>query len=148
MNYQVVLDVPAKYLGTEVNNLINKINDAAVNDIKIPVTATISGNTLKPQVTTDLTSGVKNLTSQLIEIEKQKLINKGKDKLTDVVGNILGGNKPKDSTSTQSNGGVKDVLGNILNGNNTPKDTTKTTNDKPKDQVKDAIKGLFGKKDK
>ena len=148
MNYQVVLDVPAKYLGTEVNNLINKINDAAVNDIKIPVTATISGNTLKPQVTTDLTSGVKNLTSQLIEIEKQKLINKGKDKLTDVVGNILGGNKPKDSTNTQSNGGVKDVLGNILNGNNTPKDTTKTTNDKPKDQVKDAIKGLFGKKDK
>lgn len=148
MNYQVVLDVPAKYLGTEVNNLINKINDAAVNDIKIPVTASISGNTLKPQVSTDLTSGVKNLTSQLIEIEKQKLINKGKDKLTDVVGNILGGNKPKDSTSTQSNGGVKDVLGNILNGNNTPKDTTKTTNDKPKDQVKDAIKGLFGKKDK
>ena len=148
MNYQVVLDVPAKYLGTEVNNLINKINDAAVNDIKIPVTATISGNTLKPQVTTDLTSGVKNLTSQLIEIEKQKLINKGKDKLTDVVGNILGGNKPKDSTNTQSSGGVKDVLGNILNGNNTPKDTTKTTNDKPKDQVKDAIKGLFGKKDK
>lgn len=148
MNYQVVLDVPAKYLGTEVNNLINKINDAAVNDIKIPVTASISGNTLKPQVTTDLTSGVKNLTSQLIEIEKQKLINKGKDKLTDVVGNILGGNKPKDSTNTQSNGGVKDVLGNILNGNNTPKDTTKTTNDKPKDQVKDAIKGLFGKKDK
>ncbi|WP_292942659.1 AsmA-like C-terminal region-containing protein [Olleya sp. UBA1516] len=148
MNYQVVLDVPAKYLGTEVNNLINRINDAAVNDIKIPVTATISGNTLKPQVTTDLTSGVKNLTSQLIEIEKQKLINKGKDKLTDVVGNILGGNKPKDSTNTQSNGGVKDVLGNILNGNNTPKDTTKTTNDKPKDQVKDAIKGLFGKKDK
>lgn len=148
MNYQVVLDVPAKYLGTEVNNLINKINDAAVNDIKIPVTASISGNTIKPQVTTDLTSGVKNLTSQLIEIEKQKLINKGKDKLTDVVGNILGGNKPKDSTNTQSNGGVKDVLGNILNGNNTPKDTTKTTNDKPKDQVKDAIKGLFGKKDK
>ncbi|MEL0645282.1 AsmA-like C-terminal region-containing protein [Olleya sp. Ti.3.14] len=148
MNYQVVLDVPAKYLGTEVNNLINKINDAAVNDIKIPVTASISGNTLKPQVTTDLTSGVKNLTSQLIEIEKQKLINKGKDKLTDVVGNILGGNKPKDSTNTQSNAGVKDVLGNILNGNNTPKDTTKTTNDKPKDQVKDAIKGLFGKKDK
>lgn len=148
MNYQVVLDVPAKYLGTEVNNLINKINDAAVNDIKIPVTASISGNTLKPQVTTDLTSGVKNLTSQLIEIEKQKLINKGKDKLTDVVGNILGGNKPKDSTNTQSNGGVKDVLGNILNGNNTPKDTTKTTNDKPKDHVKDAIKGLFGKKDK
>ena len=148
MNYQVVLDVPAKYLGTEVNNLINKINDGAVNDIKIPVTASISGNTLKPQVTTDLTSGVKNLTSQLIEIEKQKLINKGKDKLTDVVGNILGGNKPKDSTNTQSNGGVKDVLGNILNGNNTPKDTTKTTNDKPKDQVKDAIKGLFGKKDK
>lgn len=148
MDYQVVLDVPAKYLGTEVNNLINKINDAAVNDIKIPITATISGNTLKPQVKTDLTSGVKNLTTQLIEIEKQKLIGKGKDKLNDVVGNLLGGNKPKDSTTTQSNGSVKDVLGGIIKGNSTTNDTTKTSNDKPKDQVKDAIKGLFGKKDK
>ncbi len=147
MNYQVVLDVPAKYLGSEINNLINKINDAAVNNITIPVTATISGNSLKPQVKTDLTSGVKNLTTQLIEIEKQKLINKGKDKLTDVVGDILGGNKPKDST-TNNNGGIKDVLGGIINGNNTPKDTTKTDTIKPKDPVKDAIKGLFGKKNK
>ena len=145
MNYQIVLDVPAKYLGSDVNNLINKINDPAVNTLTIPVTASISGNTLKPQVTTDLTSGVKNLTTQLIEIEKQKLINKGKDKLTDVVGDILGGNTPKDSTSTQTNTVVNDVLGGILN-NNKPKDSTSTDSIKPKTQVKDVIKGLFGKK--
>ncbi|WGD35393.1 AsmA-like C-terminal region-containing protein [Olleya sp. YS] len=148
MNYQVVFDVPAKYLGSDVNKLINKINDPAVNNITIPVTATISGNTTQPKVQTDLTSGVKNLTNQLIEIEKQKLINKGKDKLTDVVGDILGGNKPKDSTSTQNNNTVKDVIGGILSGNNKPKDSTKTDSVKPKNQVKDVINGLFGKKNK
>ncbi|MGB6268398.1 MAG: AsmA-like C-terminal region-containing protein, partial [Olleya sp.] len=148
MDYQVVLDVPAKYLGSDVNRLIGKINDPAVNTITIPVTATISGSALKPQVQTDLTSGVKNLTNQLIEIEKQKLINKGKDKLTDVVGDILGGNKPKDSTNTQTNNTVKDVIGGIISGNNKPKDSTKTDSLKPKDQVKDVINGLFGKKKK
>ncbi|AUC74225.1 AsmA-like C-terminal region-containing protein [Olleya sp. Bg11-27] len=146
MNYKVVLDVPSKYLGSDVTGLINKINDPAVDTITIPVTATISGNTLKPNVQTDLTSGVKNLTAKLIEIEKQKLLNKGKDKLTDVVGNLLGSNTPKDSTGTQSGSGVKDLLGGIINNTNTPKDTTKTEDNTPKDKVKDALNGLFGKK--
>ncbi|WP_289046048.1 AsmA family protein [uncultured Olleya sp.] len=151
MDYKIIFDVPAKYLGSDVNSLISKIDDNSVNNITIPVTANITGNTTQPQVQTDLTSGVKTLTSQLIEIEKQKLINKGKGKLTDVVGNILGGNQSQnsDSTTTQSNGGVKDVIGGLLNNGNTatPKDTTSNTDtEAPKDQVKDAIKGLFGKK--
>lgn len=173
MNYQVQLNVPAKYLGTDVNALINKINDPAVNDISIPVTASITGNTLKPDVKTDLTSGVKSLTNQLIEIQKQKIINQGKDKLQDVVGDILGGNnttkdstniknntvkdvlggilngnnKPKDSTKIKDNT-VKDVLGGILGGNNKPQDSTKTDSTKIKDPVKNILGNIFGGKKK
>jgi len=130
MSYDAVLQVPAKYLGSEVNQLIEKINNAEVNKIKIPVTANIGGTLSKPQIKTDLTSGVSNLTKQLIEIQKQKLINQGTDKVTDVLGDLLGGNSngtkkdstaiKTDSTKTNTNTiikeGVKDVLGNIFGG--------------------------------
>ena len=149
MNYQVVLDVPAKYLGTDVNNLIAKINDPAVNTITIPVTANVTGSTTQPQVQTDLTSGVKNLTQQLIEIQKQKLLNTGKDKINDAINNIIKGNTTtKDSTNTTKNNTVKDVLGGILGNSNTTKDSTKTDSINTKNPVKDVLGGIFGKKKK
>lgn len=148
MNYEVVVDVPVKHLGSDVNALINKISDPAVNNIIIPVTASISGNTTKPIVSTDLTSGIKTLTQQLVEIQKQKLINNGKDNLNDAISNILNGNnKNNDSTSTSSNNTIKDVLGGILEGNN-PKDLTKTDTVKTKNNVKDVLGGIFEKKKK
>jgi hypothetical protein len=134
MNYSAVLKVPAKYLGGEVNRLIGKINDNEVNKISIPVTASIGGTFSSPNITTDLTSGVSNLTQQLIEIEKQKLIGKGKDKVSELLGGLLGGNSnttKTDSTktdSTKSNSedkikeGVKNVLGGLLGGKKKSKD--------------------------
>jgi uncharacterized protein involved in outer membrane biogenesis len=130
LNYNAVFNVPAKYLGSEVNRLIGKINDNEVNKISIPVTANITGTYTSPMVSTDLTSGVTNLTKQLIEIEKQKLLNQGKDKVKDVLGDLLGGNTthtnttpPTDSTVTDTSttpktdpikAGVKDVLGSFI----------------------------------
>ncbi len=95
MSYNAVFDVPAKYLGSEVNRLIGKIDDKSVANLTVPVTATIGGTYTSPSVSTDLTSGVTNLTKQLIEIQKQKLIKKGKDEIKDVLGDILGGNTNK-----------------------------------------------------
>lgn len=136
MNYNAVLQVPAKYLGGDVNRLIGKINDDEVNKISIPVNASIGGTFSSPTITTDLTSGVSNLTKQLVEIEKQKLIGQGKDKVNDLLGGLLGGNsngtktdstKTKtDSTKTNSEDNIKDgvinVLGGILGGKKKSKD--------------------------
>lgn len=130
MNYSAVLQVPAKYLGSEVNRLVGKINDAEVNKITIPVTANIGGTFSSPNITTDLTSGVSNLTKQLIEIEKQKIIGKGKDKINDLLGGVLGGNSTTKTDSTKT-------------------DSTKTkAEDKVKEGIKDALGGIFGKKKK
>ncbi|WP_262733530.1 AsmA-like C-terminal region-containing protein [Gaetbulibacter sp. NE] len=129
MSYNAVFNVPAKYLGSDVNRLIGKINDNDVNKITIPVTANITGSYTSPKVSTDLTSGVSNLTKQLIEIEKQKLLNSGKDKVNDLLGNLLGGDKnttnetTKDSTATKT-------------------DTT-TTKDPVKEGVKSLLNGLI-----
>ncbi|TCK67520.1 AsmA-like protein [Winogradskyella wandonensis] len=135
MNYSAVLQVPAKYLGSDVNNLIAKINDNDVNKITIPVTANIGGTFTNPDIKTDLSSGVSNLTKQLIEIQKQKLIDKGSDKVNDLLGGILGGNtKPKDSTKVDTTNkkanttvkeGVKNILGGILKKKKKPQDSTK-----------------------
>ena len=89
LDYQVVLQVPAKYLGSEVNRLIGKLDDTSINTLKIPVTANLTGSLSKPKVKTDLTSGVKSLTQKLIEIEKQKLKTKGKAKIKDMLGDVL-----------------------------------------------------------
>ena len=138
LDYNAVFNVPAKYLGSEVNRLIGKINDAEVNTITIPVTANITGSYTSPNVKTDLSSGVSNLTKQLIEIEKQKYINKGKDQVKDLIGGLLGNDKTdtvKDSTTTVKTDStktkdpikesVKGLLGNILKGKTKEKDSTK-----------------------
>jgi hypothetical protein len=137
INYSAVLQVPAKYLGGDVNRLIGKINDNEVNKMSIPVTANIGGTFTSPNVTTDLTSGVSNLTKQLIEVEKQKLIGQGTDKLNNAIGDLLGGNTTGTKTdSTKTNNtktnatetvkeGVKNVLGGLLGGKKKAKDSTK-----------------------
>ena len=151
MDYQAILQVPAKYLGSDINKLIDKINDPEVSKITIPVTANITGSLLEPSINTDLTTGVKSLTTQLIEIQKQKLIGQGKDQIKNLLGGVLGESNSTSNSSTSgtstnsSSNSVKDVLGGLLGGNNnTPKDTTK-----PKSNpVKDVLGGLFGKKKK
>ena len=146
MAYNAVFNVPAKYLGSEVMSLIAKIDDASAKNITVPITATIGGSYTNPTVKTDLTSGVSNLTKQLVEIQKQKLLNQGKDKVSDMLGDIISGNKTKkDSATTSQNNAVKEVLGGIVGGNKTTTtDSTKTNT--TKDAVKNVLGGLLNKK--
>ncbi len=145
LNYNAVFNVPAKYLGSEVNRLIGQINDAEVNNITIPVTTNITGVFTNPTVKTDLTSGVKNLTNQLIEIQKQKLLNQGKDKVKDLIGDVIGGNKTKsDSIKKQQNNTVENVLKDIIGNKKT--DSTKTNS--TEETVKNVLGGLLGNKKK
>lgn len=160
LNYKATLQVPAKYLGTEITKLIAKIDDPSLQNLTIPVTANIGGLYNSPQVSTDMTSGVKQLTSKLIEIEKQKLITKGTDKAKDLIGGILSGNQTKTDSvkndSTSSKQKAKDILGGIL-ATKKPTDSTvikkdstqpKTNNEAIKEKAKDVLGGLFGKKKK
>lgn len=149
LEYKATLDVPAKYLGTEVNKLIAQMNDESLGEVTIPVTANIGGNFTNPTVSTDLTSGVKTLTTKLVEIQKQKLVNQGTDKAKDLLSDVFKKNEG-DTTSTKSSG-VKETLGNLLGGEKTTTtDTTKTTTkeDEVKNAAKSVLGGLLGKKKK
>ena len=149
MSYNAVFNVPAKYLGTEVNNLITKIDDAAAKNITIPITANIAGTFNKPSIKTDLTSGVSNLTKQLVDIQKQKLLNQGKDKASNMLNDLIAGNKAKkDSASTAQNNSVKNVLSGMVSGNKTTTDSTKATTSTTKNAVKNVLGGLLNSKKK
>lgn len=123
MNYNIKFDVPAKYLGTDANKLIAKLTPAEANKLEnIPVTAILTGNFKNPKVSTDVQQAITKLATELVKSQKDKLINQG----TNALGNLLGGNKPKDTTKTTTT---------------TPKEDVKT-------KVTEGIKGLFNKKKK
>lgn len=146
LQYKATLDVPAKYLGSEVNNLIAQLGDSEMENLTIPVTANIGGNYANPTVSTDLSSGVSKLTNQLVEIQKQKLVNQGKDKAKDLIADVFKANE-KDSTNTKSDG-VKEAIGSLLGSQKEAKDSTETQKDPVKNTAKSILGGLLGKKKK
>ncbi|WP_428223589.1 AsmA-like C-terminal region-containing protein [Flavobacterium sp.] len=120
MNYNIKLDVPAKYLGGDANKILAKLSTAEMAKIEsIPLTALMTGNFKSPKVTTDLKQATANLAVQVAKAQKDKYLNQGADALS----NILGGGKKKDSTKTSDP--KKDAIKNTAN------------------QV---LEGLFGKK--
>lgn len=122
MNYNVKLDVPSKYLGTEINNLIGKLTPTDAKKFEtIPINAILTGNFKNPNITTDVKQATTSLVTNLVKQQKDKLVQQG--------------------TS---------ALGNIIQNNTKPKDTSKTATPKPdvKTQAKDLLNGLFNKKKK
>ena len=141
MDYAATLNVPAKYLGSEVNKLIAQLNDQSLGEVTVPVTANIGGSFTNPSVSTDLTSSVKTLTTKLVEMQKQKLIGQGKEKAKDLLSDVF--KKDESDTTNTKNDGVKEAIGTLLGGK---KDTTATDSTKAKqgDEVKDAAKSILG----
>ena len=154
LNYAATIEVPAKYLGTDITSLIARIDEKSLENLTIPITANIGGGYTSPTVTTDLTSGIKNLTAQLVEIEKQKLINKGKDKAKDFIGDLIAKNqKATDSTKKENQEKAKDVIGGLLGGTTKKVDSTGKTDttviakkEAQKEVAKKILGGLLGKK--
>ncbi len=115
MNYNLKFDVPAKYLGPEVNNLIAKLTPADTKKLEnVPINAQLTGNFKNPKVTTDVKQTTTNLVTNLAKKQKEKLINGGKDALNSIISNAT---KPKtDSTKTNTSTTVKNTAKDLLNG--------------------------------
>lgn len=122
MNYDIKFNVPAKYLGNEVNALLAKLSPAETAKLEnIPINALLTGTFSQPKVSTDLKQATTNLANQLIKQQKDKLVNQGTK-----------------------------AIENLIKGNTKAQDTTKpkTKEDQVKDKATDLINGLFGKKKK
>ncbi len=132
MSYNVTLDVPAKYLGSEVGSLMSQLNDQEANTMTVGLPIGISGNFTNPKVNLNTGQAVKELTQQIVNKQKDKakdqLVNKGQKALTDLLG---GSKKETDSTSTKKEETLKNTAKNILGGflgKKKKKDSTKNKN--------------------
>ncbi|MNX28866.1 putative assembly protein [compost metagenome] len=120
MNYNVKLDVPAKYLGSEANAFIAKLSPADAAKLEnIPINALLTGSFTNPKISTDMKSAVTNLTNQLAKQQKDKYTKQGTAALTDLINKNT---KSKDTTKAaattkqQTTETVKTKANELLNG--------------------------------
>lgn len=127
MNYDLVFDVPVKYLGTEVTNLIAKLSAKDAAEIKtVPVKGTLTGSFGSPKFSSNIKEATTALVKNLIEKQKNSFINQGKDKIKD----LIGIDAKKDSTTKKNvvEDKIKDVLGGLFGKKSKKKDTVKKKN--------------------
>ncbi|WP_041495357.1 AsmA-like C-terminal region-containing protein [Nonlabens marinus] len=147
MDYTMDLNVPAKYLGKEGASLLSQLQASDIENLTVPVPVRFSGSFAKPNVQVNLEAAVTNLTNQIVEIQKQRLKEKGQDALGGAIQDITTGKNPL--------GGIKDIIkGNKPTVNDTaavkqPVDSV-TKQPVPKEPVKETarniLNGLLNKK--
>lgn len=136
IDYNVTMDVPAKYLGNDVTKLLQNLSPQEADAMSVALPIGLKGTFTNPQVSLNAETAINALTKQLLAKQKDKLINQG----TDILGGILSGGTKQDSTKTNTNTNqqqttqqqntqiIKDMLGGILGGKKKKTDTTKTGN--------------------
>lgn len=111
MNYKLIFDVPAKYFGKEVTDLIAKVNKNSKDKIQnIPINANLTGSFTNPKIQTDVKQATNKLISNLVKKQKEGLVDEGKNKLLNLI------NGDKDSTKSKKDGtdGVKSLINGLF----------------------------------
>jgi hypothetical protein len=116
MNYNLSFNVPAKYFGKEVGGQLAQLSNTDLSQLNVDVPVGLTGTFSNPKIQLNMQNAIKDLTSKILDAQKEKATNAIKDKIGDEINNLLGGDKKeKDSTNTQQED-VKDVVKDILGG--------------------------------
>ncbi|QNJ97874.1 AsmA-like C-terminal region-containing protein [Constantimarinum furrinae] len=134
IDYNLSMDVPARYLGGEVTKLLSKLDPGDAENMSVALPIGIKGTLSSPNISVNTEAAVKTLTQKLIYKQKQELKDKGTNILEDLIGQGNNTTKPKDSTNasnpdpkgTQQNTTqvVKDILGGLFGKNKKETDST------------------------
>ncbi|HIB37088.1 AsmA-like C-terminal region-containing protein [Mesonia sp.] len=124
MNYDLKLDIPAKYLGSEVGNGLASLTKTDLENTKVQLPIGLSGSFNSPQIQLNMKQAVTDLTQQIVAKQKDELKDKAKEEVGNKLKDLLGGNKEntqttQDSTSTEEKSDedkVKEAAGKVLNG--------------------------------
>jgi hypothetical protein len=121
MNYNITFNVPVKYLGNTVTTALAQLTPKDAATVKsIPINATLTGSFSSPNFSSDIKNATTDLLKNIVEKQKQSLLNKGKDELK----NLLFGSIKKDSIKRKNT--TEDKIKNVLGGLfGKKKDTTK-----------------------
>lgn len=137
MNYNVALEIPAKYLGSQVGNTLARLSAQEQENMTVALPIDITGSFSSPNINLNMQQAVNNLTQQIIATQKDELKEKGRGVLQDIITggqrtDTTAGRTPsqRDSIAKKNpNEAVKetakDILGGLLGGAKKKKDTTK-----------------------
>ncbi len=140
MNYDLKLDVPAKYLGSEVGNTLGKLSGESIENTTVELPIGITGTFQSPQIKIDMQQAVNNLTQKVVAQQKRNLEDKAVDAINDILQGKRDPNKPfnkNDSTAvnTQKTDSTKTQV---------PQTKRDSINQSQQKQVEDAAKNILG----
>lgn len=135
MNYRVAMDIPAKFLGNELGATLSRLSSSAQDTMTVALPIDITGTFNNPNINLNMQQAVNNLTQKIISSQQDKLQEKGKDILTDIITGktdrkdtaTTGQTQRTDTIKTQEETvkeAARDILGGILGGKKKKKDTT------------------------
>ncbi|MDO6800894.1 AsmA-like C-terminal region-containing protein [Wenyingzhuangia sp. 1_MG-2023] len=117
MDYNLTLDLPAKYLGKEASSLVSKLSGSDQENIRVPLSVKVGGSITSPTVVPNMSSAISSLTKATLNKQKENLKSEAKNKLTDLLG--LKKEEASDTTKTEEKSSeekVKEAGKKILNG--------------------------------
>lgn len=122
IDYNLSMEVPAKYLGSDVTKLLAKLDPKDANEMSVTLPVGIKGTFTNPQISLNTETAVKELTQKLIEKQKEELTEKGTNILKDLITQNSGTTTATDSTKTttettkqeETTKAVKDIIGGIF----------------------------------
>src|SRR5690554_362399 len=139
IEYMVAMDVPAKLLGKEVTNLLKDLTAEEAENMVLDLPVTVKGSFDNPQVSVNTRSAIEELTQKIIAKQNEKLIDKGKGLLDDLLNKKT--KKDPDTTETKK-----------VEADSTQTETQQDKSDKRKEEttemIKGALEGIFGGKKK
>lgn len=125
MNYSLDLDIPAKYLGSELGSGLANLTQTNLESTKVELPIGLSGTFASPNIQLNMKNAISDLSKQIIETQKDKAKEEVKDKIKDLLSGGSDNSTAQDSTNTEE---------------------PKTKEEQIKDAASDVLNGLFGKK--
>lgn len=118
MDYNLKMDVPAKYLGNKAQGLLSKLSNADQNNLSVPLNVKVGGTVTKPTVVPDMKNAIAAIAGKAVAQQKKKVTDKVKTEAAKKLNELLGGKKSdgKDGEKTSSKEEVKNAGKKLLKG--------------------------------
>ncbi len=139
MDYKLKLDVPAKYLGSEVGGALGKLSGESIANMSVELPIGITGNFNSPQVKLNMQQAVNNLTQKIVAKQSKNLEDKAVDAINDILQGKRDPNKPFNKNDTTA------VNSQKTDSTTAPISTRRDSiNQSQQKQVEDAAKNILG----
>lgn len=140
MNYDLTVDVPAKYLGSEVGGTLGKLSGENLENMTVALPIGITGSFQNPKVNLNMEQAVNSLTQKIVEQQKRNL----EDKAVDAINDILQGKRDPKKPFSKNDSTAVNSQKTDTTATKAPVTKRDSINQSQQKQVEDAAKNILG----